>query len=304
MRRLVVMAMVAAAATGCLPADERPQPGRVFLNVQRSVPVIEGFVTDDGWQISFERFVLALGGGGVRGGDCVDYSLSAYSRLYDFTAADTSKLVLHYGLGQCEIVFARVSPEENTILMGGASAADLTLMSTEQADGIGEKKEEMGVSLMVRGRAEREGVTKEFSWLIRSWHKIMRCYAPGSDEVVSALALRAGETSTRELEIRPQELFRRAPSPDMPIEFERFAAADADEDGSITLDELNKVTVPLDEIVDHLTDELRYWDRDQIAEHFGTLTLATLVYDILAWRVTAFAGAGECEVGVRGEDWW
>lgn len=302
MRRLAAIAIIAVGMSGCLPTDDRPEPGIVLVNVQRSNPAADGFLTDDGWDVSFDRFVTALGDGALEGDDCADYSYSKYDRLYDFTVAGTSKVVLHYGLGHCDIVFSMRSPSSGAILMAGATAADRELMSTEDSDHSG--KEEPPVGLMLTGRAEREGVTKEFSWLIRRSHGIIKCFAPASDEVVSTLDLSAGDEFVRDLVVRPQELFRVTPSLEAPIEFGRFAAADADKDGAITLEELAKVEVPVDEIVEELVDELRDRQREDIEGLVGKATLATLVHDILSWRVVAFAGAGECQVKSWSSSWF
>jgi len=297
MSRLATLALIALVAPGCLPADDRPEPGSVLVNVGRSEAAHEGFVTDDGWQISFDRFVTAIGDMGLDGDDCSDYSRSGYERLYDFTVADTAKASLHYGLGQCTIVFSMRAPSPRAILMAGVTQADRELMGMEASGPFhGEKDETIG--LMVVGRAERASETKQFSWLIRRWQRIGACHnAAGED--LSAIALSAGDAFLRELEVRPQELFRLTPSLVAAIEFGRMAEADADGDGTITQEELAKVSVPADEIAADLADEVPDWKPDRIAELIGDATLATLVFDILPLRILAFAGAGECQAGDR-----
>ena len=131
MRRMAALVLLAVTAPGCLPADDRPEPGSVLVNVRRSDVAIEGFVTDDGWSITFDRFVTAIGDMRLDGDDCVDYSLADYDRLSDFTVADTAKASLHYGLGQCTILFGIGPPADNAILMAGVTEADRELMRTE-----------------------------------------------------------------------------------------------------------------------------------------------------------------------------
>ena len=60
--------------------------------------------------------------------------------------------------------------------------------------------------------------------------------------------------------------------------------------------------VPADEIAEALIDELPDFTAEEIAELVGEPTLATLVHDILSWRVAAFVGAGECEFEVKIDD--
>ncbi len=302
---LAATAMLVASATGCLPGDERPVPSSVLLNVNRSDAVAEGFVTDDGWHVTFDRFVTALGGvplgrsgrGPGSGEDCVDYSFSTYDRLYDFTVAGTSKVVLHYGLGRCTIPFSLRQPSPEAILMAGVTSADLELMGPEDSD-MFEKNEASGVGLLLVGRAEREGVTKQFSWHLAANHLINECYAPFSDEVVNTIDLYGEDAHVRQLEIRPQELFRVTPSLEAAIEFGRFAEADADGDDTITLAELAEVDVPFDQVIEDLLDELPDDFKDEkVGTLFDEATLLTLVRDILSRRVAAFEGAGECEAG-------
>jgi hypothetical protein len=301
MHRVVALtlALPAVLMLGCLPADDRPEPGSVLVNVQRSDVATEGFVTDDGWRITFDRFVTAIGAMRLSGVDCVDYSLAGYDRLSDFTVADTAKASLHYGLGQCTIMFGIGPPSEDTILMAGVTAEDVTLMDTEDPTST-EERWHTRIGLMVVGRAEREQETKAFSWLFRSRHHMGACRTPAGDQDLSAIQLRAGDAFVRELEVRPQELFRLTPALDSPIEFGRLAAADADGDGSVTLEELAAVPVPAAEIAADLADELGDASGEHVTELLHELTLASLLSNVLAMRIVAIAGAGECEVGDRG----
>lgn len=295
MERLGAMAIIAACVAGCVAGDERPEPGSVLLNVKRSEPAIDGFVTDDGWTVRLDRLVVGLANVPLDdgAGDCVDYSLTFYERLFDFAVADTSKLGLHYGLGSCEMAFGLAAPSERAILMTGVTEADRELMNPDQ-DGPFEQDKSTRTALVVRGSAERLGVRKRFDWLIRREHVINRCYAPGSDEIVSQIELGSGDALVRDLEIRPQELFRVTPSLEAEIEFGRFAAADLDSDGAITLEELDWIAVPTDAIVDDLLDELRDLPREELEALLGKATLRTLVHDILSRRVAALSNAGEC----------
>jgi hypothetical protein len=301
-RQRFFLVVLAAAAQGCLPADDRPEPGSVLLNVQRSAVAVDGFTTDDGWTISFDRFVTDIGQAGLTGDGCVDYSLSTYDRLYDFEVADYSKVSLHYGLGQCTIAFSIHGPQEDAILMAGATSADRTLMSTRATDALTQDDQEHPVSVMVIGSAERGSETKRFSWLIRGNHHVGACYTPAADTNLSAISLNGGDSSSRDLEVRPQELFRHTPSLTAPFEFERLAQADEDGDGSITLDELVTVSVPAAEIIADLADEMPDRSAGDVAKEVGTPTLGSLIFDILSLRIVALAGAGECMMGQRSRD--
>ncbi|MBW2452887.1 MAG: hypothetical protein JRI68_00155 [Deltaproteobacteria bacterium] len=306
---LAALVSLATATAGCLPGDDRPEPGSLLLNVHRSHAAAEGFETDDGWRLSFTRFATALGGlrlggrgrrggpGGAADDDCVDYSFSTYDRLYDFAVAGTSKLVLHYGLGHCSVPFSMGQPSPRAILMAGVTQADLELMGPGES-GMFEENLESGIALLVMGRAEKDGVTKRFAWRLTTSYVIGECHAPTGDEVINSVELRGGEALVRELEIRPKELFRLTPSLEAPIEFTRFAQADVDDDGAVTLEELAMVDLPFEDIIEDLRDELPKELQDELsAQFFDEATLLTLVRDILAQRVAAYEGAGECVIG-------
>jgi hypothetical protein len=302
MRHLVALALLAATAQGCLPADDRPEPGSVLVNVQRSAAATEGFVTDDGWSLTLDRFVTAIGEMRLSGDECVDYSLAGYYRLSDFTVADYAKASLQYGLGACTINFGIGPPSEDTILMAGVTAADVALMETPDPTST-EESWHTRTALMVMGRAELGLETKTFSWLLRRRQHIGACRTPAGDQDLSAIELDAGDSFVRELEVRPQELFRLSPAIDSPIEFGRIAAADADRDGSVTLEEL--AAVPLTaaeaaEVATDIADELGSEGPEHSAELLANLTLGSLLSEILTMRIVAMAGAGECSVGDRG----
>jgi len=301
MRRLGVLALIALLAPGCLPGDDRPEPGNVLVNVRRSAPAVEGLVTDDDWHIRFDRFVMGIGDMGLDGDDCSDYSRASYMRLYDFAVADTSKASLHYGLGPCTIEFDVRAPSERAILMAGVTEADRELMAPEPS-GMFHHDDDTEIAIMIKGRAERESETKDFSWLIRHHQRVGVCRTPSGEQDLSAIELRAGDAVVRELEVRPAELFRLTPSVEARIEFGRIANADADGDGTVTQEELAKVPLSFEEIAADLADEVPDWSPDRIAELIGDASLARLVFDILPLRVAAFAGAGECEAGKR--DWF
>lgn len=292
------LALSCVMLLGCLPGDERPDPASLLVNVQRSDAVIDGFTTDDGWAVSYDRFVMGLGSMSLEGTDCADYSSSSYDRLYDFTVADTSKVALHYGLGRCAMTVEISLALDDAILMRGVTEGDRVFMR----EGLGSFAEgtfRLPASVWMKGRASRDGITKEFEWLVRRSAIIRKCFAPHSEDVVSNVDLVGGEALIRELVVRPQEVFRHTPSLDAPIEFGRFAVADVDMDGTVTQEELAHVDIPFDDVLEALRDELPEWLFDTLdVDALGDPTLETLVHQVLSSRIVAFADAGECESGV------
>lgn len=301
-RDLHAVVAVAALSAGCLPSDTRPVPGELLVEVEESAVARSGFTTDDGWTLRFDRFVTALGGLGVgEGDDCIDYSLSFYDRLFDFTVAERSKLHLHYGLGTCELRYRLGSPSDDVILMGGVTDADRQRMRDPRLDELfggalqeEESESEGGVGLWVVGAGVKDGVEVRFNWEIRTEVALNRCFV--AEDVPLSVTLGEGATLVQSAEVRPRELFRRSPSRTAPFEFAPFASADADGDGAITLDELAAVPVDPEPIADDLADEVPSAPNGaQVVLFLGELNLERLLRSVLLPRVIAYDGVGECE---------
>lgn len=296
MRRAMLISSLVALAAGCLPGDERPEPGSVLVNVARSDDARDGFTTDDGWRITFERFVTAIGVVAFTGSDdCIPYDPIPYDRLYDFTVADDSKVSLHYGLGACALSFQLRSPSTRSILMQGVSESDrveMNLSNTPVTEEI-----VFPITLWVIGRATRDDASIAFDWQFRRSHTIGTCHPPtNDDDDLSAITLRSGESHVRDIVIRPRELFRITPSVSAPIHFSRIAVADANGDGVVTVEELEGVEVESDAIADDIEDELPEELRGFLDFDIGKITLRDLIGKLLTGRVAALSGSGECEV--------
>lgn len=295
---------ICAALTGCLPGDERPPPGSLEVNVAPNEATSAGFTTDDGWTIRYDRFLTALGDidlndddDGAAEDSCNDYAETHYDRLFDFTVADASKVGLVYGLGTCSVEFRLRAPSSDSILGEGTTAQDRELMRIEASDGFAMDER---TTLLVRGRAERDGDAKEFFWIFRRSYEITHCERPDGDGFSSIIELAGGDARALGIEIRGQELFRELPSDDAPITFDRFAAADADQDGAILMEELAAVEIPIDPVLEALDDDVPAEVAEVVAAALAAnASLATLVYEIMVPRVARLAGSGECEISVR-----
>lgn len=296
---LVALAMMAA---GCLPADNRPPPGSLFVDAVQSDATRDGFTTSDGWQVRFDRFVTSIGDleldddeDGAGDDSCNDYSEADYTRLFDFSVATPGKIAVVYGLGSCSAQFEVGSPQSNTVLGDGVSAADLETMRIEDTDAWVENER---TALIARGTATRAGETKSFDWVFRRSIDIEDCKTSDGDGAYSVIQLAGEESYERTIEVRGEELFRELPTDGAPLVFDRIAEADADGDGEVTLEELDAVEIPLDDIVDLVLEEL---DEDELPDVFdvsllGEQSLGTLVYMILMPRIARFAGGGECRL--------
>jgi hypothetical protein len=262
------------------------------VTAEASPATAAGFDSADGWRIHFERFVTGVGD--VRLHDapdgpreaCNDYAETHYEWLFDFTVVSANEKVgLAYGLGPCSVEFRFREPSDDTLLGPGVTSSDVAFMRARATDAYADDERAAVVAI---GVAERGGVEKRFEWVFRRSYELRECPDETTGGYVSVRELVGGEAHTFAVQVRGEELFRRAPEDEAPFSFDRYAAADADADGRITLEELAEVEIPADDL-----------GEGGAAAALEMPTLADLVYTTLLPRIARFAGGGACDAELR-----
>lgn len=288
------LALAGAAAVGCLPGDERPTPGSIEVTVESTAATRAPFATADGWTVTIARFVTAVGdvrlqgrqGSGEDDGTCNDYAETRYERLFDFVAVDErEKVGLVYGLGTCNVAVRLQPPSDDPLIGTGATESDVARMRLRGSDDYADDER---TSLFLQGSAIQEGRTLTFEWVFRRSYTLDRCPATSRDTPISQVELDGGESRRLGVEIRAEELFRRAPSDQSPLQFDLFAEADevGDANGDVTLEELAAVEAP--------TDELLFDEDLEPADD-----MEQLLYEQLYLRVLRVVGGEACDIEVR-----
>lgn len=288
-RVLFSLAPGAAAALlsmGCLPGDLRPTPAVIHFSAEPSAADTEGFTTVDGWHISFEKLLVGLGGAGVNGNEplCARYANGGYERLFDLTVPGKQKLSDVYALGTCSLRFRLRTPGSDALLGEGVTAADLDFMRVEDGDAVTPRGSK---SVYLRGRATREAVTRTFEWSFRMDFRLHDCASPGSLEdtgLASVINLRGGEDLSLSVKVHGEELFRERARDDSPLRFDAIAAADADGDQAITLDELLLAPGPEPEA-----------DAGLASGDGGPPSLGHLLYFVHLPRMARLGDSGACQ---------
>ena len=239
----------------------------------------------DGWQITFEKLLVGLGGAEIGGSACTSYADARYERLFDFTVPGQQKLSDVYGLGTCAISFRLRSPGSDALLGEGVTAADLAFMRAQETDAVATLARR---SVYVRGSASRGAVTKRFEWSFRLGFNLHHCVGVGDFRLPSEIALRGGATRPLTLVIHGEELFREQLNDESPLCFKAMADADADGDQAITLEELAKVPRPTP-----------VTSTDPTSLDGGVPTLADIVYRELVPRMVRLGDGEVCAVEVR-----
>jgi hypothetical protein len=289
----ISMARITAAAlllAGCLPGDTRPPPAVIHLTVEPSPAVTEGVTTVDGWHISFERLLIGIGdarlgaletgAGPIDPSACTSYANANYERLFDVTVGGRQTLSDIYGLGTCGVGFSLNTPWGDTPLGEGVSAEDLAFMRDSAHNTLESNRSR---SVYVRGKATRDATTKRFEWSFQQSLLLQGCVGAGDVGFASDVVLTSGAVVQLPVVVHGEELFRERRSDDSPLRFDALAAADADGDQMITLDELGGAVGPSAEADAGLT-----------SADGGAPSIADLFYHGLVLRMFRLSDSGPC----------
>jgi hypothetical protein len=309
MRRFVSSLSAAALTFGCLPTDTRPPPAEVEMTASGSDTARDGVTTVDGYDVHFERVLASLGGAyvgdeqGEDSGPCSEYSSPQYTRLFDFVAVTKpEKVGLAFALGSCPFGFVVRFPNPDAIIGTGATEADGEFMRIPKSDRYAT---DAGVSLYVIGSATNGSVTKRFEWEFRERIGYQDCWVPDGDGKRNVLVLETNGSTSVNVEMQPEALFRDQLDPEVGVlRFQPFADADADGDDAITLNELDGILLadldgydypesagsPID------TNDAPYYCADTNGVQVPVKTLGDFAYCAAAPSVARFQGVGGCRM--------
>jgi hypothetical protein len=212
----------ALGVLGCLPADTRPEPGRVYVttdvpNELRDSRLADGrlaFTTDEGWTVTLDRLMVALGGTSFDGEQCNDYSAARYRRILDMQQTGPQKVGQIYGLNDCLISFSVITPPTSDAVLGlGVTKSDNDLMAsalvpTSTAAGMTTVQ---GMALHVSGSAEKDGTTIGFDWGFSDRIRFTACKRVINGQLEPKLPLVGGQTLDVNIAVDPRGLFRAGP---------------------------------------------------------------------------------------------
>ena len=114
-RANLVFAAGVLSLHACLPADTRPEPGRVSATASLTSELDSNnisFITDDGWTVQLQNLYVSLGNVGVGpDGDCNVYSDANYRRILSFREPGKQKVSQVWGLNACTLDFGTARPD-------------------------------------------------------------------------------------------------------------------------------------------------------------------------------------------------
>lgn len=193
--------------------------------IEKGIPAEE---FEDDWGVVFSKFLVTIGEIKV---EAVDGTVGA--SLPDAKTWDLTKpgpFVIAEAKDVPDQEYARVSyamAPKADVKAGNATESDVELMKTGK------------FSVYVEGKAKRGDEEKSFKWGFGSDTLLQDCT---SEDGKAGLTVPSGGEVKVELTIHGDHLFLDdLQAADSDLRFDAIAAADADEDGEVTLEELSKV---------------------------------------------------------------
>jgi hypothetical protein len=267
----ILLLTSAISSTGCLPADTRPEPGRVYVTADLPADLRESaqsdgkpsFATDDGWTITLDRLFAAVGGlGFARHDACIEYSEADYNRILDLRQPGPQKIGQIWGLNDCLLSYSILVPDAEAVLGVGVTAEDRALMANAvvPVSSPTAVTTAQGMAFYVEGNAEKDGMLVRFKWGFSDSIDWTDCQRLFDGELEARLPLKGGETISVNITVDPRNLFRAilpdarptaapdagvAPAAALPL-MQLIADADqvnGDANGRVSVDELATVAV-------------------------------------------------------------
>ncbi len=194
--------------------------------IERGIPAAadggDGFI--DGWSVTFEAFLVSIGEVTAASGDSSPAFDAPGFRVVDLVPASDGQ---GQRFGEALVPVGHYDDVGYTV----AHAVDAQNVNASEADLAALRA--AGASVWVRGRAEREGVIKTFTWAFTEATRYDDCH--GTARVGS-------EPSRTILTIHADHLFYDDLLSEEPnLAFQLIAEADVDGDGEVTAAELRDV---------------------------------------------------------------
>lgn len=281
-RNSAIALLLTASVANCLPQDTRPVPGTALILAVPDDDLSAGISTVDGWQITFDKFLVHLGYSSIEGDNCIGYADPDYGRVLDMTAAGPQRVGVLYGIGHCDFDFELRSPHDDSLLGAGVTAEDRALMRTPGDDPYAK---DAGMSIHIVGVATRGDEEKRFTWSYRYRYDYGPCKSLTPDGWYEGVDFVEAQEFPIEITIHGGTLFQDKLELGGPLRFDAFASADTsygDDDGYVTLEELQQV--PLTDIATEEAYADGTWE-----------SLLDYMYLGLFKRVVRYERDGKCE---------
>lgn len=238
--RAVRAGILVSALAGCLPVDTTPLAEvAVRLRASELSSEIPSTETSDGWEISFDRSLVTIHSASLAslGSEC-ESAAADYERVLSLKRAEAQQVALLFALGACGFTYVIGPPFEpvDLVLGAGVSEADVRDMALASNALAGHPTSPGIPGFFVEGSARKDDTEKRFQWVF--WDSftpdgMTTCPTPRQP----GLRLSTGDEAELDVLARGEALFIDS-SQGGALSFSRFANADTDADGFISMTEL------------------------------------------------------------------
>ena len=232
--RLWSSAALSVSLAACGSGDHGEGSVRVSVwgeaYIEDSIPA-EAF--EDGWSVKYDQFLIVLADVTVEKKDGARGGSLGQVLLFDLTEAGPHAFGSIDNLAEGnwdEFGFSSLGADDDTERSDSASADEWELM----VDG--------GYTVYVSGTASKADERKHFAWGFSEPVRYASCVDIRGGQETSGVVVADGAEVDAQLTIHGDHLFYDdLASPEANLRFDVMAAADADDDGEVTLDELAAV---------------------------------------------------------------
>jgi len=294
-RALFILALLGGATTGCGTSDPTGSGGEGTISfttwgeeyVEDEIPVdakdVTGFV--DGWTVKYSKFLINFQKLEVADAKGNVAAAMDGALLFDNHAKGVKPIVSFPGIeakAWTDVSYEIAPVASGTVVDDSATEEDRQMM------------EDAGYSLYAAGTATKEDVAKTFAWGFVIGTRYERCHSEQDGKDQFGVVVTNNAEVELQLTTHGDHLFydrlQESPNPAIvtSLRFDTLAAADADEDGEITLEELNAA----DLFVESCSDKpVACYD----PSGFKAPTQGAFVSS-LARTIGHFRGEGECTI--------
>ncbi|WP_437731013.1 hypothetical protein [Sorangium sp. So ce1335] len=240
-RRAAALSLAAAALAGC-GDDGAAGVGRVEFTtwgeeyIEQEIPAAD---LEDGWSVQYQKFLFVLRNVTVADRDGNVGARMQGSILFDHTKPGPKPVVTFDDLEArpWERVSYEIGPADADTALEGATEADKALLI------------EAGASVHIEATARKGDVEKRLDWTFARATRYADCAGERAGKETDGVLVTNGGTDTVELTIHGDHFFYDdLQAATAARRFAPIAAADADDDGAVTLEELAAVRlVAIDE---------------------------------------------------------
>jgi hypothetical protein len=281
MKKLLGLTCAAFMAVACSSNDAADGSGTVAFTtygedyIEKEIPAAD---VEDGWAIAFEKFLVTFHDIAIAEGDAAPVVTMPVSKLFDNHLPGDKKVVDFPSVPAkaFDRVSFRIAPAVAATTLGdGVTEADKQLMVSN------------GYALYVEATATKAAVSKKLKWGFKLNTLYDRCKGEVAGKETDGTVVTNGGTDTIQLTTHGDHLFYDdLQAQEAKVRFDNLAAADVNDDGDITLEELALV-------------KLASFPTDGSKGTYGTGSAAGIndlraFVEALSRTVGHFRGEGEC----------